>query len=712
MNIEAFLQENRLAEHLPLIKEGGYDLQDLLDSDEEALLALVGGKKAHLERLKRGLAELSSASASAHPTGDLAALAGDLPMVLSLPALELAGEREHHPVLRLWALCDLVELGARLAVVAGLAEHGGNPPSGLREALAQCIERPTLGKWLQMARAVAEHLPENPAFPALAGFVSNLDTELCPLEGTQDFKRSALALRNRLAHGGGLNQKAAREILSAWESRFERLTEIFSPWRDFQMVSFAADGTGRLLRGSEAIPWDGDPATDAAGKLCAFIGGRRLDVWPLLANSQDGDESFSGIYSRRGEVRLEYTPFEGNLAVLETEVHESFLDLFHRTSPKAASAFQYKESTEELQKEAARRIGREEEFDRLLDAIRNLPTGGLLWVGGVAGMGKSCLMASATVALLEQAPAQTMILPYRFKAGDGRCSVGEFLGYATERIEAWDGLDQEQSGKIKEDASPQKRFLELIRCVKNSWEILVVADGLDELPPTSDLWLHDVIIASAKSGSRKNDEGDSEEVPSRIGWALAGRPERGIQEKLRKAGAVDVFPEGLPPMRPDDVRSFFFERLSRSKTRSRLVGRDEEKGGATVNPFLEEVVRRSEGLPVYMNHVVGDLITNKITPDQEGQLPKGLAAYHEELLRRCAVGDLQAVMTPLVALLALAHDPLDPPALACLLRRAGRTDTENVPLIEKALAGVSSMIRRSPNPDGRRRNFYSVKVAS
>ena len=613
-------------------------------------------------------------------------LANELPMVLALPALEFL-EQTTAPVLRLWALCDLVELSARLAVIVGIAEHGGKIPEKLRSKLLQKIVLPKLGDWLCMSRDVADNLPENPAFSGLRGFISHLNEELCPQGKSQEFKSSVLALRNRLAHGGGLNQKPARDILSAWEACSERLAEIFAPWGRFKMLSSSPDGSARLLQGVEPKIWE-MPHEKKSGSLCGLIEERELNLWPLMTEAHGSEEILSGIYSRRGEVRLEYTPFSGDLAILEAEVPESFLEIFQRPSHKTPDAFHYQEFTAELQKEAARRIGREEEFSQLLHGIGALPTGGLLWVGGVAGMGKSCLMASATVELMQCPPAQTLILPYRFKAGGGRCSVGDFLGYATERVETWIGIDQERSSKIKEDASLQTRFMELLRCVKDGWDILFVADGLDELPAQSDTWLDDVIISSAKFGS------------SRVRWALAGRPERGIPEKLSKAGAVEVFPAGLPPMKADDVRSFFFERISRSKMRSRLIARDEEKDGATVNPFLREVVRRSEGLPVYMNHVIGDLIANKITPDQEGQLPKGITAYHEELLRRCAVGDLQAVMTPLVAILALAHEPLGVPALASILRSAGRLDTDNINLVEKALAGVASMIRRAATPEG------------
>lgn len=687
VDLKNFLEENRLGEYFDRLQAEGYEIQDLLESGDESLLELMGGKKAHLERLKRGLANLSANDSPIGLSNKLLELAGELPMVLAVPALEFC-DQNLTPVLRLWALCDFVELSARLAVIVGIAEHGGKPPEKLRAALSEKIERPTLGQWLHMARATAEQLPENPAFSGLTEFISHLDKELCPHDKSQDFKRSVLALRNRLAHGGGLNKTAARDILLAWEAYVARLAEIFAPWRDFQMVSSAADGTTRILQGAEPKSWAGEFQQNSPGAIHGIIGDRELNLWPLLTDSRDDEDMLSGIYSRRGEVRLEYTPFEGDLAVLESEVPESFLNLLRRDTAKASGTLQHQEFTAELQKEAARRIGREEEFSQLLHGIGDLPTGGLLWVGGVAGMGKSCLMASVTVELKQCPPVQTLILPYRFKAGGGRCSVGDFLGYAAERIEAWIGIDQERSSKIKEDASLQTRFMELLRCVKDGWDILVVADGLDELPAQSDTWLDDVIISSAKFGS------------SRVRWALAGRPERGIPEKLSKAEAVEVFPAGLPPMKADDVRSFFFERISRSKMRSRLIARDEEKDGAMVNPFLREVVRRSEGLPVYMNHVVGDLIANKITPDQEGQLPKGITAYHEELLRRCAVGDLQAVMTPLVAILALAHEPLGVPALASILRSAGRLDTDNTNLVEKALAGVASMIRRAATPEG------------
>ena len=96
---------------------------------------------------------------------------GFLPSVIALP---LAGyRREPDPLLRLWAMCDSVEMTLRLVVALGLGDwqrHGGLP-DGLRRELAPRIQQPTLGKWRGMALALAKHQPEGSLFPQLAPFV-------------------------------------------------------------------------------------------------------------------------------------------------------------------------------------------------------------------------------------------------------------------------------------------------------------------------------------------------------------------------------------------------------------------------------------------------------------------------------------------------------------------------------------------------------------
>ncbi len=180
-------------------------------------------------------------------------------------------------------------------------------------------------------------------------------------------------------------------------------------------------------------------------------------------------------------------------------------------------------------------------------------------------------------------------------------------------------------------------------------------------------------------------------------WVCAGRPDFGLARSFQ--GADHPFPDGLPPLREQDVRSLLLERLSRGRARQRLLERDQEVRDGFRNRFLEKLVERSGGVPIYLNYAVGDLLSGRLTPDREDQLPKGIDAYHERLLSRYAIGDLQAAVTPIVTLLALADDPLSVEQCACLLDEAGVLSTLDVRLVGRAVETVQSLLRRAAGDD-------------
>ena len=278
-----------------------------------------------------------------------------------------------------------------------------------------------------------------------------------------------------------------------------------------------------------------------------------------------------------------------------------------------------------------------------------------------------------------------LVLPYRFRAGDSRNDRPTFVRWAIERLEAWDGLAPAKDGtEPPETALPQKRLAWMLERVVEKRQVLFVLDGLDEIAERDRTFVPDVVRG----------------LPGRrVAWVCAGRPERGLAELF--GDAQQPFPEGLPRMSEQDVRrALLLVRLSRGRARDRLLSRDEERGGRVHNAFLERLAERSEGMPVYLNHALGDLQSGRLTPDQEAQLPKGLAEYHERLLERCAVGDLQATVTPLVVLLALSEEPLGVPACAALLVRLSVHPTPEHALVEQALGAVQGMLRRGPEPDG------------
>ncbi|MBI4871521.1 MAG: WD40 repeat domain-containing protein, partial [Candidatus Riflebacteria bacterium] len=131
--------------------------------------------------------------------------------------------------------------------------------------------------------------------------------------------------------------------------------------------------------------------------------------------------------------------------------------------------------------------------------------------------------------------------------------------------------------------------------------------------------------------------------------------------------------------------------------------RDERTGQVRVeHDFVNEVVGRAQGLPLYVRFVVEDLLSGELSFGDEGRLPRGLSAYYEDLLTRLAIGDLQAVLTPLVVGVAWAEAPLGIELLhRYLVERTVLTDDpEGRELLRRAVAAASSILKLAPTPEG------------
>lgn len=621
------------------------------------------------------------------PSADLGVLAARLPTVIATPLAEYL--EEPHPVLVLWHLCDLVELSLRFLVIAGLAEHEGRLPEALARALEQYIERPTLGGWRVMANTVAKAQPAQSLLPELPSTVNALDMLIGRPDDTPE--RGLLALRNRLAHGGGLRKEAARLLASAWQPKLAAALPALGWLVDTKLVAVGAEGGAVLLVGLEAQPITLTEAalpsaTTPGSALWLVRGNRALGLWPLgCYNGTAGFEQVQ-VYMRRDEVRLLYTVLGGEVALGESapEAVALFLRLFRLDAdldtPRGLVVRGFESS---LRQEAARRIGRETEFAQLREAARS-SAHRVVWVTGPAGIGKSNLMACLAEELLDDPPARTLVLPYRFRASDDRCSRDTFLRFAIERLTAWSRVDAAGTTPAMAHLSPFDQLRSLIARVREGDGVLFVLDGLDEIAERDRRFAADVLLALVRDGARA---------------ICAGRPEHGLAETFARAGSYEPFASGMPRMTSNDVRAMLLIYIDRLRTR--LVKRDREAMEGVRNPFVERVVQLSEGLPLYVGYVVRDLASGRLAPESESQLPADLHAYHAELLRRCVVGDLHAVMTPLVALLALAREPLTSVTIAALLVRRGVLATANVSLVERALAAVATMVRRTPGPDDR-----------
>ena len=363
---------------------------------------------------------------------------------------------------------------------------------------------------------------------------------------------------------------------------------------------------------------------------------------------------------------------------------EAFEALFQVERSREQAGFKVADFLRDIHKDAAQMVGRQPELEQVHAAIRATEQG-VLWLSGSAGMGKSFLMAKLAADLLEEHHgSRTLVLPYRFRLGDqGRCSREALAQFTVERLLAAGVL--KDVFQDKQDAKAEQRLEQALGLIKDDVRVIVLLDGLDEVV--------------------RRDEKFAEEIPlglrfPRVLWVCAGRPEAGIEEAMRRLAAQALFPAGLPPMRGEDIREMVIEKIGH--LRKRLLAQDREKGDTVLNPFIELVTQRAAGLPLYVRYVIGDVLNGKYRVlDGQEHLPASLHAYHEELLRRLAVGDLQAVVTPLAATLACAYEPLALHELEALfawrkLVRAG----DGRDLIERGLAAIASMITTAPDPEG------------
>ncbi|MFZ4791664.1 MAG: NACHT domain-containing protein [Candidatus Competibacteraceae bacterium] len=636
----------------------------------------------------------------------LADLLARLPSPIAMPLHSYLEETD--PRLKLWAMCDTVELLLRLLVfigIADLARADGKPPQALRKALREPIEHPTLGGWRDMAVAVAEALAQQSGtiVPELPPLVENT---LVPLlrGGNSHPENSVLALRNRLAHGGGVPRALAEKLLTVWQEPFKQAMATIGWLGELDLVvNRQQDGYG-CLRGStvEVTPYmPGNWATVAAALAMADAvavvrGEVALPLWPLVLygpphnpyDDQPLNDSFPQVYVRQGDVHLQYTPLGGD--VCHSEAGDAalarFQELFHvdREPPRPHQLrFTVRDFRDRIAALANRLVGRDVELATLRGTLAATHEG-LIWVAGTAGIGKSSLLARVAQDSLDTPPPNTQVLPYWFDAGDERCQRETFLRFAIERLQ--NGLRIAPPDAGQDPPKPLQQLRELLQQL-NGRRVVFILDGLDEITGRDPHFARDVPLHLRLPG---------------VVWLCAGRPEKELPQLFRPEIAIQPFPDGLPPMREGDIRAMLLDNLT-GELCKRLISQDRERGDQIINPFIDKVAKAAQGLPLYVRYVINDIWKGHYRVLDAGErLPPSLSAYHEEHLRRCAVGSLHQVLTPIVALLAVVYEPLSLDILAALLRQrtlipAGE---EGIHLTQAGLAALESMLHRQREEDG------------
>jgi tetratricopeptide (TPR) repeat protein len=675
-----------------------YPMEELVEFTDDDLKE-IGVLPSHRKKLLAALGEPSAINTQID----------SLPQMIALPLHEYL--HESHPSQKLWAACDVVELLLRFLVTISTADRRkqGELDDKLLRQIWGKIEMPTLAAWFSMACSLAEARFEGDLIaPEIDPYVSGpLKSLLYGPESPGTPETSFLKLRNHLAHSGGMTKRKAEQLLAIWQKPFEQTIEELSWLSGLRVIGLDEDGTALELKGVA------DHSLPATGITRSLLGGDSDGVWvvrddivlplwpmalfgrPSASNAsggiKTGDDNATQIYVRKDIVRLQFTPL-GADSFSHSEADETALEAFQklfsldRAKQQASSkSFKQQDFTQEIQKDAYQMVGRIEEQSRINNCIDSLEQG-LVWLTGNAGMGKSFLMARIANDLMDKHKgSHTIVLPYRFKAGDdSRCSRGAFVDYVIERLVAADALIPKAG--IQKEGKAEERLKSCLGFLSRDRKVIFVLDGLDEIHAADSLFTEEIPLALAYPG---------------VTWVCAGRPEAELMKSFRIHQAIMPYPEGLPPMRTKDIRGMLLEKIG--PLRKKLLANDKEKDDEISNPFIDLVAKRAAGFPLYVKYVIGDVLSNRYRVlDGDEDLPDNLHAYHERLIEGFGIGDLRAVLTPLAATLAVAHEPLAEHEIVTLLTLRdivsdGDSGTE---LIRSGLSALTSMLRRMPDPEG------------
>jgi len=677
------------------------------------------------------------------------------PAILSIPLREYLNKGER-PFIRLWAMCDLTEVILRLGAIVGLAEIRGlkgELPDKLRSITWNIIQRPTIGQWKVIVKAILENLPkDNIIHKDFQTIFYDNEFGLIPmLDGPKENRaptNSLSTLRNEvLAHGGGVNSNHANGLLNIWEPRFEKIlkncSQSVSNWRFFcasidnKELKELCDpyiSAHPLQLSEETLERVKNKLSDndTEGDAIVLVRGETVrQLWPLalygppLSESGEDNSYLSPtpqIYGRH-DTFLEYTPIGSEdlwRSVGSDSAREQFKKLLEPVRTK--SEYKVRDFEKDLQDDARMFVGRKEQLQSIHELLSD-KNHGVLWMTGRPGIGKSFLTAHVALNPFPiPKPSETheqhadrlsklLVLAYRFKVGDDRCSSSVFFQFALERLKLWQGLkdvdaqkkDQNKKKDLNKMVSPEVEFRETLNRVNTEagYLVLLVLDGCDEL----------LQVERHKHFFKKGPI-DCGKIPGVV-WLCAGRPEDALMKVFSDLICTPVFPYGqneggVPPMDIADIRQILLNQLE-GPLRKRLLNRDQESNDTQEikNNFISSVAAYSQGLPLYVRFVLGDIAKNgTLSNFNPNQLPKSLEDFYQNLINQAGIGVLQTITSPIIALLALANEPLDVDIILVFLRERTlltgdpNKDRKNVNQALNAVASLLQIKSTYENEDG------------
>ena len=448
-------------------------------------------------------------------------------------------------------------------------------------------------------------------------------------------------LRNDLAHGGVGEPLAAMPLVGPYVKKVrDALSKM--PWLSSLEFIAKDDGKELLLKGP--CPCSSEvshPPKDQAGmEVVVRRGSATYTIWPIFSCviPQDEQELVPSIYVRTNDNRLEHLPIRNafRMEFLRGRASKRFEKLF-RLGDKDKLLGRLSGFDVEFKENADQVIGRDSENKQLLELIQKVTRPGLIWITGKPGIGKSALLSKVAISLTGIGKDQ--IFMWRFQRGDSRCTRIHFLRHALQQLKSAEQADAD-------DPEVLLSKLREILMTRSDKGFIFIVDGLDEIekvdPNFVKLPLHS--------------------LGPRILWVCAGQPTTGIMASASSSNLCHIaFPgEGLNALTESEVAIWLRTNIPEEQ-RAILIREDER--------WLSTVMKRSEGLPLYIHFLVEDLKSGRMYVN--APLPKGLYEYYDRLFNDFSIDDTASILPKILAAVAVFFESPSVSLLCALLAHSG-----------------------------------------
>ncbi len=598
---------------------------------------------------------------------------------------------EEHPRVKLHWLTDTAELAVRWAVSVTLAEilfaNAMKLPAKLAKQIRDNVERPTLGRWLGVLRELSSNAPQEPVM-GMAPFKLYEETFEPLFAGGNrggTLENSLLVLRNQIAHGGGMSQAHAHELLGHHMPLIEKLLRAVIDATGHAQVLAVESDEAHLLVGTtpQTIDFPEDLDRDSHGTWLVAEH-KALPLLPLaiygpvrMINSAGELQAKPGgavaqVFTRAYHDRLSYTPLgrdEAHSEVLDVEVFREVFRLDEQLDIKESGAsidgVRWDDALKEARAVAEDLVGRKDELGVVKSWLKSRTpyeedAPRLGWISGGPGLGKSMLMAR--LASDYGAGSQRGFYFHKFSnAGNARSNRRMFLKFIETALWSWAPLRA-----ITSAPNPEHEGDDLMDAVEARLLKISDLEAPNPRAPRPAAWIFlDNFDEMIEQDPRFIDVVRRFAVPGTV-WLMCGRPEHGLDQEFGHDDMAElIFAGGVPMMSAPDMRAMLLEGLGQA--RYALLKRDEDDEEGTHNVFIENVVEKARGLPLYVELLLDDLRSGTLTVEDDDKLPDGLGAYYDGLMERIGLSTVSRDLPLIVSLLARAEEPMEVEALATLL---------------------------------------------